>query len=90
MADHVSTGRVFDPITGLYSYFIVTYDDVTFNASNVHVINNTSRTAIVRLFPPNNAPMQSYTFPPGTDISQNLPQNGRYNMETWGYSYGFL
>ncbi len=90
MADHISTTSIYDPSTGLHSYFIVTYDNVTFFASNVHVINNTNRTAILRLYPPAPAEPIFYEFPSGSDISKNLPPNGKYNMETWGYSYGFL
>jgi hypothetical protein len=89
MAIVTATSNVLDPKTGLNSYFIITYDNVSFNVESVRVINNTSKTAILRLYPPGQS-MQSYTFPPGTDVTQNLPPNGKYNLDTWGYSYGFL
>jgi hypothetical protein len=90
MALKTSTSTALDFASGQYSYFYVTFDDVTLNVESVRILNVTTKTARLTLFPPEGGTIQTYDFAPGSDTTRNLPPNGKYNLDTWGYSFGFV
>jgi hypothetical protein len=90
MADVVITTTILDPPSMTYATFLITYDDVTLNASRAQVINDTPKTARLTLYPPDNSGIQTYDFAGGSNNSRNLPPNGRFNLDTWGYGFWLL